>query len=65
VPLKGLTRAEATWLNRRVRALGSLEAALHALVLNGRRAEEAGRLMQHLFKATARPTGEERREQPH
>lgn len=50
MPLKGLTGMEAAWLKRRVRALGSLDAVLHALVLNGRRAEDAARLLPHALK---------------
>ena len=54
MPLKGLTRPEAAWLRRKVQALGSLDAALRALVLNGRATERAIRDPSPLLTTRAR-----------
>ena len=55
MPLKGLTREEAAWLRRKVRALGSLEAALRAIVAAGRSAEHTAQRVAPLVIATQRP----------
>jgi hypothetical protein len=57
MPLKGLTPAETAWLRRKARALGSLEAALRALVLSGRASERAARDITPLLVPRARPSG--------